>query len=351
MDIHRSRGAEEDQAHLPDRVAHLEADVARPKRVSLGALEAFGWAVVSAPMAFFAIRFDRPGGMLWPYAYDAIHVVLSGLLGLVALRLSRRLLSGVFHQQMAHYVVAGVVVGGIGGAIEALQIVGPGDASVRDFVRDILGGLSALLFAWGLATTGSGPIRVRRWALHVAGLGALCLAFYPTARAVGALALRLEAFPMLADFEGSWERRFVNAEHGAVLDVQAPPPRFSRAHGNAVGRLLFRLGRFPGLHLGDLVGDWSSYDSLVFEVYSPENLPVSLNVRVHDRHHKNEFSDRFNSTVLIPPGQTTVSIPLESIRNGPASRKMEMSAIRGIIVFIVEPPEARRLYFDAFRLE
>ena len=348
--------AEVDNEELVGRVARLEADVAKLELVTKGILETFAWVALAAPVAVLAIRLGRPRGMLWPHVYDAVHITCSALLALIALRLSRRVLAGVFQHPMWHYLIAAAVVTGVGGGIEVLQLVGPGHASVGDVIRDSLGGLSALLFALSIDRDRGQDVAasaLRRWGLRAAAAVVFCLAFSSTARAIGAFALRYERFPTLANFEPPWERDFIEAGGGAVLTVQPPPNVFTRAHGKAVAKVVFAKGKgtYGGLELSRLVGNWSSYGALIFEVYSAETSPVSLELRVHDRHHRSKYSDRFNTSLVVPPGQTTVSIPIESIRNGPTGRQMDMAGIRGIILFLVSPAKPVTLYFDDFRLE
>jgi hypothetical protein len=344
--------------HEPDefaeRVARLEADVAQLQRMTKGTLELLAWGAGAALLAVFVIKFDRPGQRWWPQVFDTAHVVLSALVVAVVLRLSRRVLAGFLASPWSHYLVAATVAGVLGGGVEITQrILGRGDPSVADLARDLLGALGALLVALSLDQRGSGsaPRSMWRWALRGAAGLAFCLGLAPTARAVGALVQRHRAFPTLADFESAQERRFVKAGDGAVLTFEAPPREFTKASGRGVAKVGFGSGKYPKLELTDLVGDWSSYQALVFEVYSTESTPVTAQLRVHDRLHHGDLKDRFNTTVLIPPGQTTVSIPLTSIRHGPTRRTMDMSMIEAIILFLDTPPRPVTLYLDNFRLD
>jgi hypothetical protein len=291
--------------------------------------------------------------MLWPRLYDIAHITLSMLLSLVLLRLSRRVLVSVFRSPLPHYALAALLTAGVGGGIEILQLLGHGDASMGDFVRDLLGSAAGLSFALSRAQYEQRPFHksvVHKWALRAVAGVALGLAFVPIIRTFNLLSMRHRAFPLLCDFEAPWDREFVEAIGGAVLSVEEPPNAFTLAHGHSVAKVVFVPGSFSGLEFTDLPENWSSRSSLEFAVYSAEKAVVALELRVHGRAHQNRYSDRYNTTLQISPGATAVSIPLAEVRRGPVLRPLDMTQIRGVILFMADPPQQRALYFDDFRL-
>lgn len=340
---------------IEDRLGRLERRVQELQIRYWGLLESALWLVLGIPLLYIAVRFDRPGGgLLWPRLYDVVHVVLSTVLALVLLRVSRRVLFGVFRSPFVHYALVTVVAVGVGAGIELLQLaLRHGDASYADVARDALGSAAGLCLAlsreshrgWAFQRS-----RRLRWSLRAAAIGALVLALLPTMRTLNVLRAQRQAFPTLCDFEASWEGRFVAVNGGAELAIQSGPALFTSAHGRNVGKVTFAPNTLSGLELNDVPEDWSAYSQLEFEVYSPEELVTPLELRVHDQAHRHQYSDRFNTTLQVKPGQTTVSIPLAEVRRGPTSRQMDMSHIKGIIVFMVNPSSPRTLFFDNFRL-
>jgi hypothetical protein len=343
-----------DPPDLETRVEKLETKVRRLTIRFWATWECILWAAVGLPILYIAIRFDRPGGgILWPRIYDILHVVLSLVLALILVRLSRRLLVGFFRSPLPHYALAATFAAGVGGGIEVLQLLTHGDASIRDFIRDVLGSAAGLCIALSRERYERWPFRssiAHRWGARAAAAAALALAFLPIARTLTVLNMRNRAFPRLCGFEASWERQLVEPTGGALLTTEKPPKEFTLAQGQFVGKVAFAPDSLSGLALKNFPPNWSTFSSLQFEVYSDSKSVVPLELRVHDGKHRNQYSDRFNLTLQVEPGQTTVTVPLADIRKGPAYRTMDMTNIKGVIVFIVNPAQHQSLYFDEFRL-
>lgn len=73
-------------------------------------------------------------------------------------------------------------------------------------------------------------------------------------------------------------------------------------------------------------------------------------LRVHDRAHRHEEQDRFNTRLIIRPGNNAISVPLQVISAGPLTRRMDTSAIVSIVVFMYQTSRPATLYFDDFRV-
>ncbi|MFC1641278.1 hypothetical protein ACFL5O_01120 [Myxococcota bacterium] len=341
----------------PDLAAHSwKTDGSRvPRGASVA--EAWLWIAFWTLFAAAVVTVRRPAGPLWRQIFDLAHIVLSGALALVGLRLSRRFVGRFSPRAWPHYVIAGLGVLVSGGGLEIAQWFGPGQASAADLARDLVGGLAALAIALTVdrrVQLGSSSA-ARRWGLRTAAVG-LCFPFCirPT-EAVLAAGLRQVACPTLASFDSWWERPFLHADHGARFDREIPPKAFTRAHGK-VAKVVFGDSpsadhQYPKLELTGPFCDWSAYRSLVFEVYSPATMPVTLEVRVHDRQHGKRYADRFNAVLDLKPGATTVAISLDQIAHRPAGRTMALARIEGIILFMGDTTPPTTLYFDELRLE
>ncbi|MBN1608694.1 MAG: hypothetical protein JW940_18850 [Polyangiaceae bacterium] len=325
---------------------------ARPRRLGAAA-EALAWTIASLPLGWLLLRADRPSGPVWTIVFDAAHVVLSAGLASVLLRLSPRLLSGVFSRAGMHHVVAGGTVLVVGGGLEIAQFFVPGEPSLPDLARDALGAAAALVLSHSRhvePTRAWGRRRLRAWALRALGASLLCLGLAPSFGAARAILLRHRAFPVLLTFESAWETRFASTTGNATLEFVPPPRDFTRAQGHGVGKVVFAGSKYPALELDEPFGDWSAFDALVFDVYSPEPGPIGLGIRVHDRGHGHAYDDRFNAEADIRPGQNTISIPVAAIR-ATSGRSMRLDRIQAAIVFLYRPRRATTLYFDSFRLD
>ena len=86
-------------------------------------------------------------------------------------------------------------------------------------------------------------------------------------------------------------------------------------------------------------------------IYSPETAPVDLVLRVHDRAHNQNHSDRFTRQFSIQPGENRFRVRLAEIEAAPAKRKMNMSQIAGVILYATDITRPLTLYLGALRLE
>lgn len=328
-----------------ERVDALAAELAAVRRALYGLVESLVWAAFAIPLLAFILLAHLPGGLLWPQVFDVLHAVLSGVVALVVLRLSRRLFQPVFRGARMHYAIAVLLVGVLGAGIEITQKFTHGDPSLKDFARDILGALAALACAVSLDRTqvwSRGPWV--RWALRLGALAILLRVACPAIRIECQLRERAAMLPRLADFESDSEEPFVYADLGAKLTRIEPPTGFLLARGHA-GKVTFPAGKeYPKIEIS-AVGDWSKARSLVFDVYSDAPSTVRLSVRIDDGEDR-----RFNTPLMIPPGQSTQRIPVEDIRAADEGA-LDLAHMKAILLFLYQPGETTVLTFDSVRLE
>ena len=339
---------EQEQPPTPNQTVHsdtLAAELAATRRALYALVEGLAWLGFATPVLLFILLSQLPGGLVWPKVFDALHAVLSGVAALVALRISRRLFQPVLRGSLVHYVIAILLVGVLGAGIEVAQIFTHGDPSIKDLVRDLLGALAALACAVSLDRTQvlSGR-RWVRWALRFGALVVLARLFYPTVRIEYQLRERAAQLPRLADFESETEKLFVFADLGATLARVDPPTGFLLATGRA-GKVTFPVGsEYPKLEIS-ATGDWSKARALAFAVYSDAPSVVRLSVRIDDQHDR-----RFNTALMIPPGQSTQRIPVEDIR-GADQGELDLTHVERILLFIHQPSSTTVLTFDSVQLE
>jgi hypothetical protein len=334
-----------------ERLERLAVELRDLRRAVYALLELLAWAVLAAPFAVGLVVLRLPEGFVWPRLFDTSHAFVSGGVALVALRLSRRLFRPVVRRPVVHYAIALSFAAVVGLALELAQILGPGDPSVLDFMRDIAGASAGLAIA---LSCDSAFVRTRqpaaRRGLRLMAVAALCVVAYPLVRIVWLIDEREAAFPSLAEFESRQEAPFVYAGNGAELALVPPPPGFTHARGQHVGRVTFVRGESPKLEVSGLFGDWSHAGCLAFDVFSPSASPVRLFVRIDDQHNDGGESDRFNTTLTIRPGQSTQHVAVEAIRRGPSGRQMDLARMQAVLFFLWEPAETVVLSFDNIRL-
>lgn len=293
---------------------------------------------------------------LWQELFNAGHVPLFGVLSLVLLGLARALLPRVDRTAWLPYLIAfaGSLI--IGATAELLQIVGPRDSDPVDLLRDATGALAFL----GVRATLDGRLSTGlagrgRWVVPCIRLASVLLlgaTFLPVVWWGWAYVGRDRAFPVLCDFGSAWSRGFVDAR-GVRLQSSGPPASWRTLDEQRVGKLEFSASgyAYPGVGLDEPYPDWSAHRSLKFRVFSENPEPLPLHLRINDREHDQRYADRFNREVRILPGANQFVIPLSEVRDAPATREMDMTQIRQVILFADHPAKPFTIYLEGFWLE
>lgn len=206
-----------------------------------------------------------------------------------------------------------------GAAIEFAQQFVARSTSRLDFFHDLLGAAFALL----LHARAESAARLARLGLAALAVMAAGVAVAPVATVLAAYANRTLRAPLL------WEA-------DSLLFA-----RLSHWQG----------GRYPGLVVDEPAPDWRGWRALQVQVSNPGQDVVPFTVRVHDRRHDRSFADRFNGRFSLDPGSArTLRIPLAEIAAAPEGRTMDMSAIRGVMVFATAVPK-QKIEVHSIRLE
>ena len=235
-------------------------------------------------------------------------------------------------------VFCSVLVAGIG--IELLQGVAGGRSIDKwDLYRNQLGCLTAF------ALTGSLPLpRKGKWFLRAVVVCLLFFAVWPLYPALSDERLARNQFPLLADFETSYElSRWID-----VHQLQRQQ-EFVR-HGKYGVRVQLSTATYSGTYLFYFLHDWRDYRKLHFSVYNPEDEVLALHCRMHDTLHHEQyggvFADRFHKRFELQPGWNDLSVSLQEVRTSPATRLMDMAQVEGFGLFVVRQQRAHVLYMD-----
>lgn len=268
-------------------------------------------------------------GMWFAALFDVLHAPVFSIIAVCLLGLSSR------YQWSATRRIFMVLAASllIGIASEAAQIPIGRDASVQDLITDMLGAAGGLFLALSFGWFAKLPVAARLVSA-VAGLVALMAAAWPMVAVSGAYAERFALRPVLFDPAARYADRFAFPQNALVI-------RERGAYRMTLGR-----GPWPGLILHDIWHDWSGYSELLIEIGNPAAAPLTVNVRVHDRRHEatgEQYSDRYNAAFELQPGRHTLQIPLETIRNAPANRRMDMTAVEGVVIFFDRSNAGREL--------
>ena len=318
------------------------------------------YIVVPAAVLVFVVLFlilenlEPPANtMLWREIFNAGHAPLFGTLALVFLILSLAVFGRKFNFRLWHYITAFVLTVAAGIASELAQILGPRDADPVDFVRDIIGAVVflGLYLTFDKKALDAFPSRFRE---KLPGLRLFLgvifvLSFLSVFLMVGAYFERNYIFPKICTFDTFGLTYFVET-HNAELESVPPPAAWKNHDDGRVARVTYRKATYPDIEINEPFPNWSGYDSLTFEVFSPNDTTIRLTLRIEDARHNNRRDDRFTETFEVPPGFNEISIPLDRVRRAPAGRLLDMRNIYAIHLFAYKIEHPLTVYLDNFRM-
>jgi VanZ family protein len=237
------------------------------------------------------------------------------------------------------YLFAGLLGAGLGFISEVIQRPLSRDASWEDVFSDVAGAVTAIAL-YALFDRRTRIARGTRVFAFVVALG--CAIFYlaPLVRMASAYMHRNSQFPVLADFRSDGDLVWVVGDGiNRAIDRDALVVEFARR-------------RYPAISLHEPVPDWRGYQDLIIDLENPDDEPLKLTVRVHDRGHSEVYADRFNRHIdLAAHERRTMRIPLGEIERAPKGRLMNMRHISDIRLFRDRPEGAGRLRIYSLRLE
>jgi len=217
-------------------------------------------------------------------------------------------------------LVAGLLLGLL---IEVMQLLVHREASLADLYGNFLGLMSGLCLLGALKLKKLHQQKMIVVLLVISSVGFFSIGMTPLARLSWHYAHRADAFPVIIDFDADWSTSFVHHDKG----------------------------RYPGVSVTEPEADWSDYQQLRFGIRSVSERDMTLILRIHDRAHNQEISDRFNKKLLVQPGRNDFKISLSEIRYGPTDRELDLKNIAGIILFAAKQDDWMLVEVSNFYLE
>jgi VanZ family protein len=254
---------------------------------------------------------------------DLAHAPVFGALAVVAFGLSRRYATWPAWARYAGALGFTVLAGAI---VEWIQPwIGRG-GSLADLWTDAAGATAGL----AIAALHAGARRLPAMLLLAAATVAVLYPVIPPARAY---AERIRQFPTLIDFSAPADWYFIRLQ-GVTGDARELPARWRRETDGRSLCVLSTGGSFPGIAHIEPQPDWRGHAALMLDVTNPGTRPLTLTLRVHDRSHDNRIGDRFNQSITLAPGsREEITVPLQTIENAPANRRLDLARVAGIILF------------------
>ena len=312
-----------------------------------------GW--IGAVIALLAViqYLQSPDQRLaWVALFDAGHAPLFGAIALAVFCALGTSPLGRRRSRRSLYLLALGISVVLGMLSEWVQLAASRNQDPWDVLHDTFGAGAFLLFAASFDPQAIGRSKAlsrNRTLFRGAALLLLALTFIPVAKVGSAYAQRAAAFPLLCDFNGTWERRFLGSNHAGLELVSLPNVNTKGA--TPAWRIRFEPAHFSAFKLLEPYPDWTGYQTLLLVLHSQQAQPIDLVVRIHDRRHDDRPTDRFERGLAITPGTNAFSIPLTEIRQAPESREMNMAAIARLNLYVVEPRDELELNLLELRLQ
>jgi hypothetical protein len=229
----------------------------------------------------------------------------------------------------------------VGAAIELLQYGLQRDMDVGDIGRDIIGALAGFFFA---------PLTMDKTVKVIARTvvtGAIVYQLIPLTNALIDESRARNSLPILSDFETESE---INRWRGKTMAVVSDEQVYS---GVKSLRVETDTGKYSGISLVHFPSDWAGYQSLTMAVFTEDN-DLSITVRVHDWEHRQglqQHSDRFNRNFKLHRGWNTIAISLREMEQAPTTRKLNLSDVHGLGIFVTRQKRHRLIYIDRVALQ
>ena len=269
--------------------------------------------------------------------FNAGHAPLFGVAALVLLRLAPRKRKYTVWE----YLIVLFFTALIGILTELVQGAEGGDAEVRDAVADFLGAASFLVFHYTIIH--KFPVAFR-WLLRFSALAVLLAVFKPPILSGMETIHRNRSFPILFDFDSVWDLRRCRPDD-AKFEIAAAPDGAAEPRGKRMVKVTFEPARYSVFVIDELYPDWTGWGQLGFTVYSDLSSAVRLALTIQDMHYSSEHS--YDTELTIRPGINAIHISLGAL----AAHRMDMTAIRRIMLIAEQPANPFSLYLDGFHLE
>jgi hypothetical protein len=290
-----------------------------------------------------------PGRGQWlKVLQDFGHAPAFGCIALAALFWVRTWRSRANAPVWAQYFIAFVVAVALGGLTELAQLVVKRDPSWHDLRSDVMGAAAFL----GLAATFDFRLR-RSTKIGCLLLAAALLVVHslPAITMGRAYERRAAIFPALAAFADRCDLYFLQPQWARVALAALPPVHASGGREQGLHVTLL-AGDWPGVDFYEPAPDWRGFSTLALDFVNPTDQPQHLAIRIHDAHHNNQFTDRFNRKFDIAPlARSTVRMSLADIESAPQGRRMDLQHIADFLIFRGPDATATEFYVVAVRLE
>jgi hypothetical protein len=112
----------------------------------------------------------------------------------------------------------------------------------------------------------------------------------------------------------------------------------------------FNKPDYPGLAPMIKEHNWSGFNVLSFDIYSPDEQSLTISVRIDDKKEYPEYQDRYNKRIVLDPGMNNIRVPINTLVTSGTGRALKLKEIQRLSIFVKNPDRKVVLYVDYIRL-
>ena len=277
----------------------------------------------------------------YKHGWDLGHILIFFFWSYTLLNHWSKLSKASAFKQWATVLAASLAVGLV---IEILQGFTLRSVSLRDILNDLLGSLLVLAF---FSPSLKVIVKKKKRAFQISALLLLAISFYPLLTSIMDEVTARKQFPILADFETTFEtKRWQGKTDITATGDIAENSRYSL-------RVPLLTTRYSGVNLKYFPSHWQGYKYLQLSIYNPIAESLLINCKIFDQSHrgnKYRHEDRYNGKYIMQKGWNKIVINLEEVLHAPRNRKMDLSRIKGLQIFVSSLPEPRMIFIDNVKL-
>lgn len=284
-------------------------------------------AAAAAGMIFFHLPNDN---RLWSALQNTGHCIVFCILSISYVTTLNRINKNA---RLRNIFITVVVLALAGFAVELLQLTQAGrSTSTADLLRNFAGIIAGILLfsAFSLG-------RAYGWLTFLVIVLALALLNLPSIKLLSYQLLK-SGHPYVINFSD----HFVESNIAAVNDAKTSIIMSATAKSADTSKQLqveFGQQQYNGVIIHSTGNRWVETDWLILDIHNPEASGNKLHLRIHDSEHNNQYTDRYNATFTLNPGdnQLTFSVrDIETMGGNTNSRKMNLQNIRELQIFSTE---------------
>lgn len=245
-------------------------------------------------------------------------------------------------------LVAGSIAVALALATEWLQPLVGRDDSLQDFANGFLGIIIAVT---GLAVIKSRGSTLPRAVWAGLSLTAILYVAWPAWQEGRAIQLRARNFPILGDFENPAELRVWYPQGGTsnrTSQIDISSEHATRGQHS----LQVQLGKtdWPGVNFNAGKMDFSGYHRLALDIHNPGGM-FDLILRLDDDGDCSSQDTRCLHGFSLTNGWNHFTVPVTELERAPKTRRLNLRAIRRLVLFSDGQSVPPIFFLDNVRLE